>query len=398
MAGAVRSRRRMTVPSFTNPPAGGGKLRHLPAPAGPAAAAGASAPDPFDRITCPHLQTAARRVAAEWSDEAALALDRTEVAETLVTQCQLILATIAGLADPTPVRDARAGSVLGRRLLELLRQALLAGPPSAEIADHDLLVRLRAIETVRQAIEPNWSQYFAQRLSGPDGLELLVDVAHDLRSPLTSVLFLAETLQRGQSGEINEIQNRQLGLIYSAALGLSSLASDLIELAREGDRLVDKQASPFSVTEVLQSVRDIVRPIAEEKGLAVRILPPATDHRRGHPQALSRVLLNLTTNALKFTEEGFVEIVAQARSWSAVEFSVRDTGHGINPDAMANLYHPFRRARGRPGDYCFSGTGLGLAICRRLVNAMGSELQVESRGDWGTRFYFQLELPPASAI
>ncbi|HTR22301.1 MAG TPA: HAMP domain-containing sensor histidine kinase [Gemmatimonadales bacterium] len=355
-------------------------------------------PDPFDRIACPHLRAAARRVAAEWSDEAALALDRSEVSELLIAQCQLVLATISGHPGPEHVQDARTASVLGRRLLELLREALLTMPPSTDLSDRDLLARLRSIEKVRQAIEPNWRQYFAQRLSGPDGLELLVDVAHDLRSPLTSVLFLAETLQRGQSGDINEVQNRQLGLIYSAALGLSSLASDLIELAREGDRLVDKQASPFSVTEVLQSVRDIVRPIAEEKGLAVRILPPATDHRLGHPQALSRVLLNLTTNALKFTEEGFVEIVAQARSWTAVEFSVRDTGHGINPDAMASLYHPFRRARGRPGDYCFSGTGLGLAICRRLVQAMGAELAVESRGDWGTRFFFQLDLPPAATL
>ena len=65
---------------------------------------------------------------------------------------------------------------------------------------------------------------------------------------------------------------------------------------------------------------------------------------------------------------------------------------------MASLYHPFRRARGRSGDYCFSGTGLGLAICRRLVQAMGSQLEVESRADWGTRFYFTLDLLPASAF
>ena len=355
-------------------------------------------PGLFDHITCPHLRAAAEKVASEWTAEAALALDHNEVVEVLVGLAGLVLASLGGVPDPQKLRDPRAATVLGRRLLELLREALFVVAPATGLTDADLLARLRAMEVVRRAIEPDWNQFFAQRLSGPDGVELLVDVAHDLRSPLTSVLFLAETLQRGQSGDINEIQHRQLGLIYSAALGLSSLASDLIELAREGDRLVDSQPAPFSVTEVLQSVRDIVRPIAEEKGLAVRLLPPATDHRTGHPQALSRVLLNLTTNALKFTEEGFVEIVAQAKSWTAVEFSVRDTGHGINPDAMASLYQPFRRARGRPGDYCFSGTGLGLAICRRLVRAMGSELHVESRSDWGTRFFFELDLPPASPI
>src|ERR1041384_7279595 len=350
--------------------------------------------DPLARIDHSLVRSAAQAVAAAWTAEPALALDKGEVLEVLAAVGGLIVAALEDEVELLAPRDQRTGSLLGRRLLELLREQLLESDAAAD----ERVELLRAVERVRRVTEPNWSQYFAQRIAGPDGLELLVDVAHDLRSPLTSVLFLAETLQRGQSGEVNEVQNRQLGLIYSAALGLSSLASDLIELARDGDRLVDQHAAPFSVTEVLQSVRDIVRPIAEEKGLTVRILPPPTDHRLGHPQAQSRVILNLTTNALKFTEEGFVEIVARNIDPRRIEFSVRDTGHGINPDAMASLYHPFRRARGRSGDYCFSGTGLGLAICRRLVQAMGAELQVESRIEWGTRFFFALELPSASMI
>jgi len=80
-----------------------------------------------------------------------------------------------------------------------------------------------------------------------------------------------------------------------------------------------------------------------------------------------------------------------ARGPARVEFSVRDTGPGIGSEALANLYQPFRRARGRNG-HCFSGTGLGLAISRKLVAAMGSELQLETGGG-GTRFYFELDLP-----
>lgn len=296
--------------------------------------------------------------------------------------------------------DPRTRSIVGRRLLELLGAHVLrrardgAHPLSAE----ETLDLLRGLEDVRAAIEPNWGQFFASRLAGPGGLELVVELAHDLRSPLTSILFLAETLQRGQSGDINDVQRRQLRLIYSAALGLSTLSSDALELAREGDRLVDLEPAPFSVTEIFQSVRDIVRPMAEEKGLSIRLLPPDTDHRLGHPIALSRVMLNLTTNALKFTEEGFVELVAQARGLARLEFSVRDTGHGINADALPSLYQPFRRSRSHRGGYCFSGTGLGLAICRRLVEAMGGELEVESRPGWGTRFHFALDLPPATPL
>jgi signal transduction histidine kinase len=210
-----------------------------------------------------------------------------------------------------------------------------------------------------------------------------------------SILFLAETLQRGRSGPINGVQERQLGLIYSAAFGLSSLASDVIELARGGDRLIDLDPIPFSIQDIFESVRDIVLPIAEEKGLTVRLAPPESDFRVGHPVALSRVLLNLTTNALKFTSEGFVEVIGRPTSAMGVEFSVRDTGRGIPPQAMLTLFEPFRR-RQKQGEYAFSGAGLGLSICRKLVEAMRSNLQVETSPDAGTRFYFELEMPMAS--
>jgi hypothetical protein len=339
------------------------------------------------------LRDAVQHVQERWRDEGGDAVDGAEVGAVLAVLARGIERRAAG----RPADVSRAASVLGRRLLDLLRATLIDAWTADPPAPDDQLRLLRAVEQVRAAIEPDWAQHFSARLSGPDGLDLVVELAHDLRSPLTSILFLAETLHRGQSGEINDVQRRQLGLVYGAALGLSSAASDVIELARGGDRLVDENPSPLSVTEVLEATRDIVRPIAEEKGLEVRIVPPATDHRLGHPLALSRVLLNLTTNALKFTDEGFVEIRARPTSLTRVEFAVRDTGHGINPDAMQALYQPFRRTRGRSG-YYFSGTGLGLAICRKLVTAMGAELRVESKPDWGTRFYFEIELPPTSHL
>jgi signal transduction histidine kinase len=284
---------------------------------------------------------------------------------------------------------------LARRLVGLIRARFLERAQALPGVDAAQLLRmLGAIETVSQRLEVDWSQHFADRLSGPDGLELVVEVAHDLRSPLTSILFLAETLQRARSGPVNPVQERQLGLIYSAAFGLSSVASDVIELARGGDRLVDLDPIPFSVTDILESVRDIVQPIAEEKSLTVRLSLPEADFRIGHPVALSRVLLNLTTNALKFTAEGFVEVTARETEARAVEFSVRDTGRGIPPQSMATLYEPFRR-RQKPGEYAFSGSGLGLSICRKLVEAMGSTLDVETAPGYGTRFHFVLDLPLA---
>jgi signal transduction histidine kinase len=125
------------------------------------------------------------------------------------------------------------------------------------------------------------------------------------------------------------------------------------------------------------------------------VLPPSVDHRIGFSAALSRVLLNLLTNALQNTEDGFVEIAVRPKGVNRLEFSVRDTGVGLSDEARQALFDPFRRVR-KGSRYGFSGSGLGLAICRRLLKAMQSELQYETAAGWGTRFYFDLELPPAN--
>lgn len=250
--------------------------------------------------------------------------------------------------------------------------------------------RARRLLTAREEIE-------FESLLAPDGSDLVVELAHDLRSPLTSILFLSETLRRGQSGEINAYQRRQLGIIYSAALGLISMASDVIELARGGEQLLERKPTAFSVGEILDSVTDMVQPLAEENSNTIRILAPTTDQRRGYPVALSRVLLNLTTNAMKFTERSFVELMAKETGRTTIEFSVRDGGRGMDEEDMANLFQPFHRVRSS-NRYGFSGSGLGLSICRNLVRAMGSELHYESTRGWGTRFYFEVELPPVSPI
>lgn len=219
-------------------------------------------------------------------------------------------------------------------------------------------------------------------------------MAHDLRSPLTSIMFLAETMQLGQSGPITDAQRRQLGLIRSAALSLCAAASDVLELSRNGETLTDREPTPFSVSDVFRSVRDLARPVAEEKGLDLRFLSPELEERIGHDRAVARVLLNLTTNALKYTDQGFVEVAARETSDSRVEFSVRDTGPGIDAETLSNLYQPFCNGPASPRHH-FSSAGLGLAICRKLVAAMGGELSVTTHPQGGTKFSFDIELPPA---
>jgi len=362
-------------------------------------------PHPFGTdvrcVPCKVLRNAIRAVLLSWGKR-----PRSTGEDEVSDLAGLVAAAIhqayyaAGMdVSVRPKPDRRIHSSLGRRLLELLRNKTVEGWREVGLPDTELLPLFSAMEHVRITIQPDWAQTFAQQLSGSDGVALLMDVAHDLRSPLTSILVLAETLQRGQTGAVNQGQHRQLGLIYTAALGLSSVASDLIEFAQGGDQLVEQGPTPFSVTGIIKSVHDIVRPIAEAKRLDVKlVLPTANDQRLGHAAALSRVLLNLTTNALKFTDVGTVELGAEELGGQApperIRFSVRDNGHGIPPEKLMTLFQPLRKEVGRRGQL-FSQSGLGLAICRQLVSAMKSELQVESRvGEGaGTRFFFDLDLP-----
>lgn len=337
----------------------------------------------------PLLQVAAGRVRDAWSATASDSADAAEVA-ILVNVLADTLQQVR--TDEAATIDERLRSARGRRVLELLRAEVIRCWSDDGVAQADVHAILTAIERVREAAQHDAAERFSDRVSGTDGLDLLVAIAHDLRSPLTSILFLAETLQREQSGPVNEVQRRQLGIIYGAALGLSSVASDVIELARRGDKLMEQEPTPFSVTAMLESIRDIVRPIAEEKQLNVRLVLPTVPSRLGHPVALHRVLLNLTTNALKFTSEGYVEIAAQEIGPLRVQFAVRDSGRGIDPEIISSLYQPLRRPVGRT-DQLFSQTGLGLAMCRKLVEAMASQLNVETRRGWGTRFAFELTLP-----
>jgi signal transduction histidine kinase len=262
------------------------------------------------------LEGAERRVASE----ADRVREDAATADEVVRTAAALAAEARAISAGDTIGEALPASALARRVLGMMRAQFILDASTADSAPAvpDLLTILVALERLDQRLAPTWDQRFADRMSGPDGLELVVEVAHDLRSPLTSILFLAETLLRGRSGPVTALQERQLGLIYSAAFGLSSVASDVVELVRGRDRLADLEPMPFSLSDIFESVRDIVRPIAEEKGLEVRLTLPARPFRMGHPVALNRVLLNLVTNALKFTDEGTVEASSRRRASSPI--------------------------------------------------------------------------------
>lgn len=271
------------------------------------------------------------------------------------------------------------------------RVAALDEPPPVSA----LLRVLQSFDRVYDALETDDAGSFRSRFEAPDALSLVVELAHDMRSPLTSILFLVDTLrQQLKRVPSNSAAPRQLNIVYSAAFHLSALVSDIVDLAQNGARLLEREPLPLSIAEMMRSVQEMVQPIAEEKKLAVRTVSPGTDIRIGQPLALCRVLLNLTTNALKFTSEGEVTLAATEVADSKVRFEVRDTGRGIPTDVVESLFTPYlARKSYAHRDAGLSRTRLGLAICDALTRRMGSQLRVQSIVGKGTSFSFELDMP-----
>lgn len=282
--------------------------------------------------------------------------------------------------------------IVAQEYVDRLRSCLVRDLAECETIDGRDIVRLmQLLEQLSEAWKQTDRGKFMARLTGSESASAVVAIAHDIRSPLSSILILVDSLRRGRGALTNPIQERQLGLIYGATQGLTTLASDLIDAAR-GDELVEGEARPFSLVETMHSVETIVQPIAEEKGLELTIVVPITDARVGYSTALHRVLLNLTSNALRYTETGSVTLGCREVSTTSIEFWVQDTGRGLPPRVQKTLFDAFR-----PEDVSlrFSSAGLGLATVRALLAAMGSALRVETSATRGTRLSFDLILPPS---
>jgi len=211
--------------------------------------------------------------------------------DEIQSQLEAILDLVPDMSagyDTQSVEDARWN--VPRRYVDVLRSeflAILAAQPY-QPDGRDTVCVLTALEEVVRRSERTVTGRFVARLAGAESVNAVVEIAHDIRSPLSSILFLVDTIRRGQSGKVSPIQERQLGLVYSAALGLSTLSSDLIDAVR-GERLVDGRPVPFSITEIILGVCAIVQPIGEEKGLPLHAIFPTVDGRVGYPSAINRV-------------------------------------------------------------------------------------------------------------
>ncbi|RZL39890.1 MAG: PAS domain S-box protein [Rubrivivax sp.] len=231
----------------------------------------------------------------------------------------------------------------------------------------------------------------------------LANTSHEIRTPLNGLLGLGRLAQQP---DINDEQRRDyLNQMMDSAESLSGLISDILDLSKiEAGRLT-LETQPFSLRELLASIRLAYLTLAQARGLtfAVEMDPALPGWVFGDPLRTRQILSNYLTNALKFTSQGGVTVgvkalarnsVGSAGEWVRIE--VTDTGSGIAAEQQTRLFQPFTQAD-ESTTRRFGGTGLGLSICRELATLMGGEVGVRSVVGAGSTFWAELPLPGAPA-
>ncbi|TXM78010.1 PAS domain S-box protein [Methylobacterium sp. WL69] len=229
--------------------------------------------------------------------------------------------------------------------------------------------------------------------------EFLANMSHELRTPLTGMLGVHDLLMGDAALSVS--QKRLLGLAQESGRSLLTIVNDILDFSKIEAGQLAVESLPFGLRALLEGCRELSVEAARGRAVtvSVEVAPDMPDWFIGDPTRLRQVVLNLATNAIKFTTDGGVTLRARCSGAGAVPLvtiEVVDTGIGIAPDALPHLFERFAQADGSISRQ-YGGTGLGLAISRRLVRLMRGEIGATSRIGEGSTFWFTLPLPLAQA-
>lgn len=227
--------------------------------------------------------------------------------------------------------------------------------------------------------------------------EFLANMSHDIRTPLTGIIGLSQLLEQ----RLKVLENKDdLRLMYKASNQLLSLLNSVLDVASlENANEAQLKVNSFSLQNLVESLRNLLLPSVKTKGLTLQIDLDVsiTENVASDQNKLERILLNLATNAIKFTEKGTVVVtikelvlLPQQTGGVYIEFTISDTGIGIPSDKLTSVFDPFFRITPSFEETETQGYGVGLHIVKKFVNLLGGEIQVKSEVGVGTRFYFTL--------
>ena len=226
----------------------------------------------------------------------------------------------------------------------------------------------------------------------------LARMSHEIRTPLNGVLGMAALLHKTP---LSAQQTEYLNAMQLAGNHLLSLLNDVLDMAKITAHHLQLNNVPFELAELLHGVGQTVAALATAKGLQMEVRPLSGGPLRvaGDAYRLHQILLNLLANAIKFTEQGHIElgaeVLAETPDALTLRFWVTDTGIGIAPDEQGHIFEAFAQASADTSRH-FGGTGLGLAISQQLVEQMGGTLALRSAPGQGSTFAFELQLPRAA--
>ncbi|WP_339929832.1 ATP-binding protein [uncultured Brevundimonas sp.] len=225
--------------------------------------------------------------------------------------------------------------------------------------------------------------------------EFLANMSHEIRTPLNGVLAMAHVLDEA---DLPPREQEAARMICSSGEMLERLLSDILDLAKVEAGQLEIESAPFHAGELVRTVAALCRPRADEKGLPIQVeIDPATDRAySGDAVRVRQVVINLVSNAVKFTAAGEVRLTLTAGPEGQLRFAVSDTGVGFEPAVKARLFDRFQQADGSITRR-FGGSGLGLAISKHLAQMMGGTIDCDSTPGTGSVFWFEVSLPVTEA-